>query len=127
VSRPASRISEALDEARRRLARVRPEDLDGVVVAGGLVIDTRSEVQRRTDGDLPGAIVIERNLLEWRLDPTSPDRIPQVRRGDQVVVVVCNEGYASSLAAASLQDLGLVNATDLAGGFQAWRRTHPAC
>jgi rhodanese-related sulfurtransferase len=70
---------------------------------------------------MPGALVIERNVLEWRLDPASPDRIPEVTGHDQVVVVVCSEGYSSSLAAAALQDLGYRNATDLAGGFQAWK------
>ena len=89
---------------------------------GGLVVDIRPEWQRRRDGDLPGALVVERNVLEWRLDPSSPHRLPEVDGHDQVVVVVCDEGYASSLAAASLQDLGLANATDLAGGYQAWLR-----
>jgi rhodanese-related sulfurtransferase len=92
------------------------------LAAGGLVIDTRPEAQRLRDGELPGAIVVERNHLEWRLDPASPDRLPDVRDHDQRVIVVCDEGYASSLAAASLQDLGLVAATDLEGGYQAWRR-----
>jgi len=86
------------------------------------VVDIRPESQRRRDGDLPGALVVERNVLEWRLDPSSPHRLSEVGGRDQVIVVVCDEGYASSLAAASLQDLGLVNATDLVGGYQAWLR-----
>jgi rhodanese-related sulfurtransferase len=117
-----SRTDELLDAARCRLDRVGPAQVGAVLAGGGLVVDTRPEAQRRRDGELPGAVVIERNVLEWRLDPTSPDRIPEVRGHDQTIVVVCNEGYSSSLAAASLQDLGLVNATDLAGGYQAWLR-----
>jgi rhodanese-related sulfurtransferase len=89
---------------------------------GGLVVDTRPAVQRERDGALPGAIVVERNHLEWRLDPAGTHRLAEVTGYDQVVVVVCDEGYASSLAAASLQQLGLHRATDLAGGYQAWRR-----
>jgi rhodanese-related sulfurtransferase len=116
-------VEELLEAARRRLARrVEPFELADVISNGGLVVDTRSQAQRDRDGELPGALVIERNVLEWRLDPSSPHRVPGVRGGDQPIVVVCDEGYASSLAAASLQDLGLRQATDLAGGFQAWKR-----
>jgi rhodanese-related sulfurtransferase len=113
-------IDDVLAEARLRLNRVRPEDLAGAMAAGALVVDTRSEAQRRRDGDLPGAVVVERNVLEWRLDPASPDRLQEALDYQRTIVVVCDEGYASSLAAASLQDLGLVNATDLDGGYQAW-------
>ena len=91
------------------------------MAAGALVVDTRCEAQRRQDGELPGAVVVERNVLEWRLDPASAYRLPDAGAPDRHIVVVCQEGYASSLAAASLQDLGLVNATDLDGGFQAWK------
>jgi len=84
-----------------------------------LIVDIRPVEQRRRDGELPGAVVVDRNVLEWRLDPTSPHRIPEIAGADQIVVVMCNEGYASSLAAATLQDLGLRWATDLDGGFQA--------
>lgn len=87
---------------------------------GGLVIDIRPIEQRSRDGELPGALVVDRNVLEWRLDPASPNRLAEVEGYDQEVVVVCNEGYASSLAAATLQDLGLHRATDLEGGYQAW-------
>ena len=121
---PDRTIDSLLHEARARLPRrVTPEQLDEVLAGGGLVVDTRSESQRRRDGELPGAVVVERNVLEWRLDPSSPHRLPDVTGHDQVVVVVCDEGYASSLAAATLQDLGLANATDLAGGYQAWLRS----
>ena len=75
---------------------------------------------RERDGHVPGAIVIERNVLEWRLDPSSPDRHPASDHWGRIVIVMCDEGYASSLAAGSLQDIGLANATDLVGGFQAW-------
>ncbi|MBV8983683.1 MAG: rhodanese-like domain-containing protein [Acidimicrobiia bacterium] len=115
-------IDDVLAEARRRIPeRVRAEDLAAVMAAGALVVDTRSEAQRREHGELPGAVVVERNVLEWRLDPASAHRLTDAGDYDRQIVVVCDEGYASSLAAASLQDLGLVNATDLEGGFQAWK------
>lgn len=85
------------------------------------MVDTRPGEQRRRDGELPGAVVIERNVLEWRLDPTSPHRIDGMDDPDRRVVIVCAEGYASSLAAATLRDLGLTNVTDLDGGYGAWR------
>jgi rhodanese-related sulfurtransferase len=114
-------VDDVLAAARRRLPRrVQAEDLAGAMAAGALVVDTRSETQRRRDGDLPGAVVVERNVLEWRLDPASPHRLQEALDYQRTIVVVCDEGYASSLAAASLQDLGLVNATDLDGGYQAW-------
>jgi rhodanese-related sulfurtransferase len=89
---------------------------------GALVVDIRPLTQRLGDGELPGATVVDRNVLEWRLDPTSAHRLPLITGTDQAMVIVCNEGYASSLAAATLRDLGLTNVTDLVGGFQAWRR-----
>jgi rhodanese-related sulfurtransferase len=120
---PEQSIDSLLEEARARLPRrATARQLAAIQAEGGLVVDTRSEAQRRRDGELPGALVVERNVLEWRLDPSSPHRLPEVSGHDQVIVVVCNEGYASSLAAATLQDLGLVNATDLDGGYQAWAR-----
>ena len=122
VSEPA-RIDELVAKARARLpGRVQPDELDRLMADGALVVDTRSEAHRRRDGELPGAIVVERNVLEWRLDPTSPHRLPDVTDHDRVVVVVCDEGFASSLAAATLRELGLHRATDLDGGFQAWLR-----
>ena len=84
-------------------------------------MDIRPVEQREQDGDLPGALVIDRNVLEWRLDPSSPYRVDGVDDPDRRVVIVCNEGYGSSLAARTLRDLGLHRATDLEGGFQAWR------
>ena len=85
-------------------------------------MDIRPQAQRAAEGVVPGALHVERNVLEWRLDPGSGRRLPQATGYDQQVIVMCSQGYASSLAAASLQDLGLVNATDLAGGFLAWAR-----
>ncbi len=116
-----SAISRLLAESRRSLRRVRPDDLDAVRAAGALVVDTRPVEQRRRDGELPGAVVVDRTVLEWRLDPSSPDRLAIADDADRVIVLVCNEGYSSSLAARTLQLLGLANATDLVGGFQAWR------
>ena len=114
-------VEQLLDEARARLRRLSPAEAADAQAAGALVVDTRPAAQREREGEMPGARVIERNVLEWRLDPASADRIPDVTGHDQVVVVVCSEGYSSSLAAAALQDLGFRNATDLAGGFQAWK------
>jgi rhodanese-related sulfurtransferase len=109
-----------LARARRRITRVDPADLGDIASAGGLIIDIRPVEQRRREGELDGAIVIERNVIEWRLDPAGDHRIPDVRGYDQPVVVVCSAGYASSLAAASLSELGFEHAADLAGGYRAW-------
>jgi len=111
---------ELLLEARRGLDRVPPAQLADEMAAGALVVDIRPADQRARDGDLPGALVVDRNALEWRLDPSSQHRIPQVNRHDQRVILVCNQGYQSSLAAATLRRFGLHRATDLAGGFEAW-------
>jgi rhodanese-related sulfurtransferase len=118
---PASRVDELLAASRRGLDRVVPDHLEAEMAAGAIVVDTRSSAQRDRDGELPGALVIERNVLEWRLDPTSPHRIPQATDAAVRVIVVCDEGYASSLAACTLRELGLSRATDLEGGFQAWK------
>jgi rhodanese-related sulfurtransferase len=84
-------------------------------------LDTRTARQRAQQGAIPGALVIDRTVLEWRLDPASPDRIAEATDHSVRIILVCSEGYSSSLAAASLQDIGLVNATDVIGGFQAWK------
>jgi rhodanese-related sulfurtransferase len=117
----AKTVEQLLAEARARLRRLSPAEAADAVAGGALLVDTRPAAQREDEGGMPGALVIERNHLEWRLDPASPDRIPEVTGHEQVVVLVCSEGYSSSLAAAVLQDLGLRNATDLAGGFRAWK------
>jgi len=116
-----SRVDELLTAARARLQRVSAVDAAAAMERGALLVDTRPLQQRYTEGAIPGALLIERNHLEWRLDPTSDARIPQAVDHDVEIIVVCSEGYSSSLAAASLQDLGLHRATDLEGGFQAWR------
>jgi len=108
-------------EARERISRIAPADVDEVLDAGGLIIDIRPQQLRGEEGAFPGAIVIERNVLEWRLDPQGDHRISQVTGYDQPVIIVCSAGYASSLAAASLTDLGFSSAADLDGGYQAWR------
>jgi len=122
---PNSRIDELLAEVRMHLDRVLPEHLDAQVVDGAVVVDTRPAAFRVAEGELPGALIVERNVLEWRFDPTSPARLPQATSDDVQVIVVCNDGYASSLAARSLQLLGLHRATDLVGGYRAWRALHP--
>lgn len=115
-----ARIDRLLAEARAGLPpRPTAAQLTELMDDGALIVDIRPAEQRARDGELPGAVVIDRNVLEWRLDPTSPDRLPGMDDADRQIVVVCNEGYASSLAAASLQRLGLRRATDLDGGFQA--------
>ena len=106
--------------ARQRIDRTEPQDLASIASAGGLVVDIRPAAQRASEGELPGALVIERNVLEWRLDPEGSHRLPEVTGFDQPVVVVCSAGYASSLAADSLRTLGFRQATDLIGGYQAW-------
>lgn len=122
-----ARIDAIVEDARRLLPpRVGAGDLAKVRARGGLIVDTRPVEQRQRDGELEGALVIDRNVLEWRLDPTSPYRIPQAAGEDQEIVVVCDEGYSSTLAAASLQKLGLTRATDLIGGFQALIREREA-
>jgi rhodanese-related sulfurtransferase len=113
-------VEQLLAEARRRIYRVGPEALDRIWEEGGIVIDIRPAGQRAAEGELEGAIVVERNALEWRLDPGGEHRIPEVLDHDQPVVIVCSEGYASSLAAASLVDLGFTRAADLDGGYAAW-------
>jgi rhodanese-related sulfurtransferase len=114
-------INEVLEKARQRLKRVTPQEAAAEQVGGALLVDTRTLEQRSRDGEIPGALVIDRTVVEWRLDPTSPSRIPEAKDHDVRVIVICAEGYSSSLAAASLQDLGLVNATDVMGGFEAWK------
>lgn len=114
-----SAIDRLLAECRRDLDRVPPQRLAEEMLGGALVIDTRPQAQRARDGELPGAVVVDRNVLEWRLDPSSPFRLPHVDLLGRRVIIVCDEGYSSSLAAHTLRRLGL-DATDLEGGFQGW-------
>jgi rhodanese-related sulfurtransferase len=115
-----STIDAIVSRARARLNRLHPEAAAQAVAAGALLVDTRYEAQRRAGGEIPGAISIERNHLEWRLDPASPSRIPEATDHSKLVIVICQQGYSSSLAAVSLQDLGYVQATDVIGGFEGW-------
>jgi rhodanese-related sulfurtransferase len=114
-------VEEMLGAARARLDRVGPEQAAREAAAGAVLVDIRPQAQRAAEGAIPGALVVERNVLEWRFDPASDARLP-VAAYDLRVIVVCSEGYTSSLAAAALQDLGVRRATDLAGGFCAWQR-----
>jgi histidine ammonia-lyase len=122
MARRRRTIDEVLEQARATLHRFSPAEAAAAVRRGALLVDIRPAEQRASEGDIPGALVIERNVLEWRLDPASAARIPAAADHDVEVVIVCSEGYTSSLAAASLQELGLRRATDVDGGFQAWKR-----
>ncbi len=113
-------IDQVLDDARVRLARLNPQQAQRAVAAGAVLVDIRPAAQRAAEGEIPGALIVERNVLEWRFDPASAARLPQASY-DAHVIVVCSAGFTSSLAAAALQDLGVLRATDLAGGFQAWQ------
>lgn len=116
-------VDRLLAAARARLGpRPGPDDLAALVDGGALVVDIRPEVHRHEEGTLPGAVVVERNVLEWRLAPDSEHRLADAGPADRTVVLVCNDGYASSLAAVVLRDLGLGAATDLDGGYRAWLR-----
>lgn len=115
-----SRIDDVLAQARSGLRRLSPEQAWTEVEAGALLVDTRTPPQRARQGELPGALVIDRTVLEWRLDPTSPARIPEASHDGIRVIVICRQGYSSSIAAASLQAVGLVRATDVIGGVEAW-------
>ena len=117
-----SRVDQLLLEARAGLRRVTSSEALDAERDGALIVDIRPESHRDDEGRIPGALVIERNVLEWRLDPHSSHRISELTGAGQVVILVCDDGYASSLAAATLQSIGLAHATDLIGGFRAWDR-----
>jgi rhodanese-related sulfurtransferase len=114
-------IDDLLAAARSRLHRLDPAAANRAVRAGARMIDIRAEPQIRAGGVIPGALVIARNVLEWRLDPASDHRHPEAPGLHEHVIVVCHQGYQSSLVAATLQELGFGRATDLDGGFEAWR------
>jgi rhodanese-related sulfurtransferase len=120
-SLPRTTAEQLLDQARGRLDRLTPEGAQAAMRRGALLIDIRSELQRERDGVIPGSHFIARNVLEWRCDPASPWRDREITDADAWVIVICNQGYQSSLAAATLQQLGLPNATDVIGGFQSWK------
>jgi rhodanese-related sulfurtransferase len=116
----ARSIDELLAEARGRIDRVTPEEAATRMAEGALLVDTRPVAQRVRDGAVPGALIVERNVLEWRFDPQSDARLPEATGYDVEIIVLCSEGYSSSLAADSLRSLGLSRTSDVIGGFQAW-------
>jgi rhodanese-related sulfurtransferase len=118
----ARSTDDLLAEARSRIRRVEPDELERLRTEGALVVDIRPAAQRAVEGELGFGLIVERNVLEWRFDLAGSHTLPEVTGYDQPVVVVCSEGYASSLAADSLRRLGFTGAGDLAGGYRAWRR-----
>jgi rhodanese-related sulfurtransferase len=117
-----SSIEQVLSAARARLQRLSAVKAhESVAKTRAILVDIRPEAQRAIEGSIPGGVIVERNVLEWRFDPASSARLPIVTDHDLQVIVFCSEGYTSSLAAAALQDLGLWRATDMVGGFHAWR------
>ena len=123
LTRPpgARTIDDLLAEARSRLQRVTPVEAAARWAAGAVLVDIRPAAQRAVEGEVPGALLVERNVLEWRFDPASDARLPLATGYDVEVLVLCQEGYTSSLAADALQTLGLHRATDVIGGFRDWR------
>ena len=118
-----SRIDLVLRAARRRFRRLTAAEVPAALARGAVLVDIRPQAQRSREGDLLGALVIERNVLEWRCDPTSEAKLPEAVGDDVEWVIVCSEGYTSSLAAAALRDLGLRRATDVIGGYRALKET----
>lgn len=114
-----SRIDDVVGAARRRLRRLDAHEVPAAVKQGAVLVDIRPEAQRNREGEVPAALVIERNVLEWRCDPTCDARLPQAVDDNVQWVVLCSQGYTSSLAAVALQDLGLHRATDVVGGYRA--------
>ena len=113
-------IDRLLEHERRLLRRLTPQEAREAAAAGGLIVDTRSHEQRMAGGTVPGAVRIHRNVLEWRADPSSGHQDPRIAACTGPLVIMCQQGYSSSLAAATLQRLGIENATDMVGGFDAW-------
>lgn len=114
-------VEQVLEQARARLVRLAPAEAAEAQLAGAILVDIRGDDQIRTHGRIPGAIRVPRNVLEWRADPSCSAHDPRIANRDAVLVIVCQEGFQSSLAAHTLQNFGIVNATDLEGGFDAWR------
>ena len=115
-------IDDILDRARARITRLTPEEVAAAQQSGAVIVDTRDSVDRTTEGVIPGSVLVTRNTLEWRADPSSEAPDARLADLDRQLIVVCNDGYSSSLAAATLQDLGFSRAADLAGGYRAWKR-----
>ena len=116
----ARSIDDLLAEARTRIVRVTPHEAAARVAAGAYLVDIRPAAQRQREGEVPGSLIVERNVLEWRFDPASEARLPEATGYDVDVIILCSEGYTSSLAADALVSLGLHRATDVIGGFLAW-------
>ena len=117
-----SAVEQLLEVARRTLPqRPTADELPRLIARGALVVDIRPAENRGPEGEMPGALVVDRNVLEWRLDPTSVDRLPEAVDPDRRVILFCNDGYASSFAAETLRRIGLSRATDLVGGYRAWQ------
>ena len=114
-------VEELLAQARSRLRRLAPEQAAAAQTSGALLVDIRGEEDRRREGVIPGALHVPLSVLPWRADPDSQSRNLRIGSLDRQLVVFCNDGYSSSLAAATLQELGFARATDLDGGFRAWR------
>ena len=122
LTRPegARTVDDLLAEARSRIVRVTPHEAAARIAAGAHLVDIRPAAQRAREGEVPGSLIIERNVLEWRFDPASDARLPEATGYDVDVIILCSEGYTSSLAADALRSLGLHRATDVVGGFHAW-------
>jgi len=122
LTRPqgARTVDDLLAEARSRIVRVTPHEAAARIAAGAHLVDIRPAAQRAREGEVPGSLIIERNVLEWRFDPASDARLPEATGYDVDVIILCSEGYTSSLAADALRSLGLHRATDVVGGFSAW-------
>ena len=118
--RGARTVDDLLAEARSRIVRVSPQQAAARIADGAVLVDIRPAAQRAREGEVPGSLIVERNVLEWRFDPASDARLPQATGYDVDVIVLCSEGYTSSLAADALRSLGLHRATDVIGGFDAW-------
>ena len=116
-----SNVAQLLAQARQQITRVDPSELPEAMARGALIVDIRPKAQRASEGQLGFGVIVERNVFEWRFDLDGPDSLPEVQSRDQQVIVVCSEGYASSLAAAVLRELGYTAASDLVGGFRAWQ------
>jgi rhodanese-related sulfurtransferase len=122
LTRPAGArsIDDLLAEARSRIVRVSLAESAHRIAVGAVLVDIRPAAQRAREGEVPGALFVERNVLEWRFDPASDARLPEATGYDADVIILCSEGYTSSLAADALRSLGLHRATDIVGGFHAW-------
>ena len=114
-------IDDVLTDARNTLARVSPREAVQLLDGGAVFVDIRPQSLRAAEGEVPGSLIIERNVLEWRFDLQADSRIAQVNDYEQPIVIMCSEGYTSSLAAFALKDLGFTNATDVIGGYRAWK------